>query len=72
MEKTKWIDQAALVTTLESLDKTQISLTALIAPVAVLNRFTSWPESTDSPLLTADEVELAPSPLALGSTSESG
>lgn len=52
--------------------KPEFFLTALIAPVAVLNRFTSWPESTDNPLLTADEVELAPSPPALGSISESG
>lgn len=52
--------------------KSVFFLTALIAPVAVLNRFTSWPESTDNPLLTADEVELAPSPPALGSISESG
>lgn len=57
---------------LESLNKSRFSLTALIAPVAVLNRFTSWPESTDNPLLTADEAELAPSPLALESISESG
>lgn len=48
------------------------TLTALIPPVAVLKRFTSWPESTESPLFTADEVELAPSPLEPWSISESG
>lgn len=48
------------------------ALTALMAPVAVLKRFTSCAESTDSPLLMEDETEVTPSPLEFGSMSESG
>lgn len=49
-----------------------LCLTALMAPVAVLKRFTSWAESTDRPLLMEDETKLTPSPLEFGSISESG
>ena len=48
------------------------ALTVLMAPVAVLKRFTSCAESTDRPLLMEDETEVTPSPLEFGSMSESG
>lgn len=49
--------------------ETQV-LTALMAPVAALKRFTSCAESTDRPLLM--DTELTPSPPEFGSMSESG
>lgn len=52
--------------------RTAPALTALMAPVAVRKRFTSCAESTDRPLLMDDDTDVTPSPLELGSTSESG